>query len=163
MVLCPRYPGEVHAGKSAVPHHIQYGSRHSDMTLGKSGDGRGGRNRGIQEGGSDTDCTIFVNDELLSYPQLSRIQEALYILMGLFDWVGLRKNVNKTICMQGKGRWSGDQSVGQNWRLDPWRHTVTPRMACTPSGIVFDQINFSSKYTFRSIHPLVISDFIDKP
>ena len=42
---------------------------------------------------------FYANDGLITSPRPAHIQEALGVLTGLFDRVGLNKNVNKTIEM----------------------------------------------------------------
>ena len=42
---------------------------------------------------------FYADDSLLASPRPARLQEALDVLMCLFYWVGLRKNVDKMVGM----------------------------------------------------------------
>ena len=42
---------------------------------------------------------FYTDDRLLAVSRLARLQESLDVLMGLFYWVGLRVNINKTVGM----------------------------------------------------------------
>ena len=42
---------------------------------------------------------LYTYGGLLALPWPVRLQEALDVLTGLFDWVGLRKNLDKTVGM----------------------------------------------------------------
>ena len=45
-------------------------------------------------------ATLFYSDDwLLSFPRLVRLKEALYVLKGMFDRVGIQTNVKKTVGM----------------------------------------------------------------
>ena len=45
------------------------------------------------------DAIFYMDHGLLASPRPSRIQEALDVLTGLFCWVGLRTNFDKTVGM----------------------------------------------------------------
>ena len=79
--------------KPAVPYHIQYGGQHSDPPLGNFGGKLLNRIRGVHEVVAESGRAIYTDNGLLSLPRAARLQEALYVLKGLFDRVELRENV----------------------------------------------------------------------
>ena len=86
-----------HAGRSDLPHHIKYGSRHGDPPLGDSGGVEELGIKGFWREVQTLETLLYADGGLLAYPWSSRIQESMDVLMELFDWIGLRKNVNNMV------------------------------------------------------------------
>ena len=79
----------VHTGQPAVSHHIQYGGRCGNLPL-INRSGRGGKDtREVWEGIAEDDKTILHIQRALSSPHTDKLQEAVYILVGIFDRLGL--------------------------------------------------------------------------
>ena len=81
----------------------------------ESADGQGGRGRE----GRNQNPLFYADDGMIALSDPGWLQGALSTLVGLFDWVGMRKNVGKTVGMvcrlcQAVGTYS---EAAYKWRM----------------------------------------------
>ena len=92
-------PDGVPGGIPSLTQNFKHGDGFSDNTLGAASCGRGGRAGRFRTGSPVAHIFFYTNKRILTSPRQARLQAALDVLTVLFDRVGLRTNVTKTMWM----------------------------------------------------------------